>query len=57
MPRERPADEGIGVAVAHAEFGLEITHDSHVLFDMTLLDDLLPLPNGSAVLLFNRWKI
>src|SRR3954451_18577944 len=43
VARQRPADKGIGVAMAHAVLGLEPVDDLHVLADGTRRDDLLPL--------------
>ena len=37
----------------HSVLRLQVTDNRHVLVDATVPNDLLPLRNGSSVLLFN----
>jgi hypothetical protein len=47
MPRERPANKGVGVTVVHCVFGREIFHNCHVLVEPRFVDDLLGFPDWS----------
>lgn len=54
---ERPADERVGVPVAHAVLGLEVPQDGHVLVQAAARNDLLPFRDGAPVLLLDGREI